>query len=72
MARRAKKIPSKWIEQTREFFRGFLYETDFPDADRTGERGPKSQYPEWRIARSVRRLYDIRFREGCSPIAIAK
>ena len=49
MAKRAKKISSKWIEQTREFFRDFLDETDFPDPDRTGERGPKFQYPEWLI-----------------------
>jgi hypothetical protein len=44
-----KKISTKWIEQTREFFRDFLDETDFPDPDRTGERGPKFQYPEWLI-----------------------
>jgi len=49
MAKRAKKISSKWIEQTREYFRDFLDETDFPDPDRTGERGPKFQYPEWLI-----------------------
>ena len=49
MAKRAKKISKKWIEQTREFFRDFLDETDFPDPDRTGERGPKFQYPEWLI-----------------------
>lgn len=49
MAKRAKKISNKWIEQTREFFRDFLDETDFPDPDRTGERGPKFLYPEWLI-----------------------
>ena len=49
MAKRAKKISNKWIEQNREFFRDFLDETDFPDPDRTGERGPKFQYPEWLI-----------------------
>jgi len=49
MAKKAKKISNKWIEQTREFFRDFLDETDFPDPDRTGERGPKFQYPEWLI-----------------------
>jgi hypothetical protein len=49
MAKRAKKISKKWIEQTREFFRDFLDETNFPDPDRTGERGPKFQYPEWLI-----------------------
>ena len=49
MAKRAKKISDKWIEQTREFLRDFIDETDFPDPDRTGERGPKFQYPEWLI-----------------------
>ncbi len=49
MVKRAKKISNKWIEQTREFFRDFLDETDFPNPDRTGERGPKFQYPEWLI-----------------------
>jgi hypothetical protein len=49
MVKTAKKISTKWIEQTREFFRDFLGETDFPDPDRTGERGPKFLYPEWLI-----------------------
>ena len=49
MAKLTKKISKKWLEQTREFFRDFLDETDFPDPDRTGERGPKFQYPEWLI-----------------------
>ena len=49
MAKRAKKISRKWIEQTREFFRDFLDETDFPDPERNGERGPTFQYPEWLI-----------------------
>jgi hypothetical protein len=49
MAKKAKKISNKWIEQTRAFFRDFLDETDFPDPDRTGQRGPKFQYPEWLI-----------------------
>lgn len=49
MAKKAKKISKKWIEQTREFFREFLNETDFPDPVRTGERGPRFQYPEWLI-----------------------
>ena len=49
MAKKAKKISKKWIEQTREFCRDFLDETDFPDPERTGERGPKFQYPEWLI-----------------------
>ena len=53
MAKRAKKISSKWIEQTREYFRDFLDETDFPNPDRTGERGPKFQYPEWLIKAEI-------------------
>ena len=49
MAKSAKKISKKWIEQNREFFREFLDETNFPDPDRAGERGPKFLYPEWLI-----------------------
>lgn len=49
MVKTAKKISKKWIEQSREFFREFLDETDFPDPDRIGERGPKFLYPEWMI-----------------------
>jgi hypothetical protein len=49
MAQRARKISKKWIEQNRELFRDFLDETDFPDPERTGERGPKFRYPEWLI-----------------------
>jgi hypothetical protein len=30
-------------------FRAFLDETDFPDPERLGERGPKFKYPEWLI-----------------------
>jgi hypothetical protein len=49
MAQRARKISKKWIEQNRKLFRDFLDETDFPDPERTGERGPKFRYPEWVI-----------------------
>lgn len=49
MAIKERKISSKWIEQTRNYFREFLDETDFPDPDRLGERGPKFYYPEWLI-----------------------
>ena len=49
MVKRTKKISKRWIEQTREYFRDFLDETDFPDPERMGERGPKFQYPEWLI-----------------------
>lgn len=46
MAIKERKISSKWIEQTRDYFREFLDETDFPDPDRLGERGPKFYYPD--------------------------
>lgn len=49
MGKRAKKISKKWIEQNREYFREFLDETNFPDPDRIGERGPTFKYPEWLI-----------------------
>ena len=49
MTKAAKKISKKWIETNREFFREFLDETDFPDPDRMGERGPTFLYPEWLI-----------------------
>ena len=49
MAQRTRKISKKWIEQNRELFRDFLDETDFPDPERMGERGPKFRYPEWLI-----------------------
>lgn len=44
--KKAKKFSDKWIEQTRELFRDFLDDTDFPDPDRLGERGPKFLYPK--------------------------
>ena len=49
MARRAKKISENWILETRELFRDFLDETNFPDPERLGERGPTFKYPEWII-----------------------
>ena len=49
MAKKARKISKKWIEQNRLMFREFLDETDFPDPQRTGERGPTFQYLEWLI-----------------------
>ena len=49
MTKQAHKISKKWIEQNRLLFREFLDETDFPDPERLGERGPKFQYPEWLI-----------------------
>ena len=49
MTKQARKISKKWIEQNRLLFREFLDETEFPDPERVGERGPKFQYPEWLI-----------------------
>ena len=49
MAKKARKISKKWIEENRIMFREFLDETEFPDPQRTGERGPTFQYPEWLI-----------------------
>lgn len=49
MPRKAYKISTRWIRDTREAFRDFLDETNFPDPERLGERGPKFKYPEWLI-----------------------
>jgi len=49
MAQRVNKLSKQWILKTREFFRDFLDETDFPDPNRSGERGPEFTYPEWLI-----------------------
>jgi hypothetical protein len=49
MAKGSKKISEKWILETRGLFREFLDETDFPDPERLGERGPELLYPEWII-----------------------
>ena len=50
MARKkVSKISRQWIEETRKTFRSFLDETDFPDPERLGQRGPEFKYPEWLI-----------------------
>ena len=49
MAAKPRRISKRWIQKTREYFREFLDETDFPDPERIGERGPKFKYPEWMI-----------------------
>ena len=49
MRRKSNKISSLWIRETRDDFRAFLDETDFPDPERLGQRGPKFKYPEWLI-----------------------
>ncbi|MFP4573457.1 MAG: hypothetical protein ACLFNW_10850 [Desulfobacterales bacterium] len=43
------KISKKRIQKNRESFREFLTETEFPDPERLGERGPTFMYPEWLI-----------------------
>ena len=49
MGRKSNKISTRWIRETRNEFRAFLDETDFPDPPRLGERGPVFKYPEWLI-----------------------
>ncbi len=49
MGRKSNKISTRWIRETRNDFRAFLDETDFPDPQRLGERGPNFKYPEWLI-----------------------
>lgn len=49
MAKKNNKISARWILETRNDFREFLDETDFPDPARLGERGPVFRYPEWLI-----------------------
>ena len=49
MASKTNKISTRWIRQTRDDFREFLDETNFPDPQRLGERGPVFTYPEWLI-----------------------
>ncbi len=49
MAKKSNKISTRWISETRDEFRAFLEETDFPFPKRIGERGPVFTYPEWLI-----------------------
>ena len=49
MVKKSNKISTAWISETRDEFRAFLDETDFPDPERIGERGPAFKYPEWLI-----------------------
>lgn len=49
MTGKPRRISKRWIQKTREYFREFLDETNFPDPERIGERGPKFLYPEWMI-----------------------
>lgn len=43
------KISKDWIAEERKRFIEFLEETDFPEPERLGERGPEFTYPEWLI-----------------------
>lgn len=43
------KLNTKWIKQTRQYFRKFLDVTKFPDPEKMGSRGPAFEYPEWLI-----------------------
>jgi hypothetical protein len=45
MGRKSNKISTRWIRETRNDFRAFLDETDFPDPQRMGERGPNFNIP---------------------------
>ena len=49
MTKKTNKISAQWILETRNDFRAFLDETNFPDPQRLGERGPAFTYPEWLI-----------------------
>ena len=49
MGKKSNKISTRWILETRNVFRAFLDETDFPDPQRMGERGPTFKYPKWLI-----------------------
>jgi hypothetical protein len=49
MTIKPRRISKRWIQKTREYFREFLDETNFPDPERLASRGPKFLYPEWMI-----------------------
>ena len=49
MTRKANKISTRWILETRKVFRDFLDETNFLDPERLGEHGSVFMYPEWLI-----------------------
>jgi len=49
MVKKSNKISSRWICETRDDFKAFLEETNFPAPERIGERGPTFTYPEWLI-----------------------
>jgi len=46
MTKKTNKISAQWMLETRNDFRAFLDETNFPDPQRLGERGPAFTYPE--------------------------
>ena len=43
MTQKSNKISARWISETRDEFRTFLAETDFPAPERIGERDPSDQ-----------------------------
>jgi hypothetical protein len=43
------KLNPKWILSTRNYFKSFLKETNFPHPVRNGLRGAEFLYPEWLI-----------------------
>ena len=49
MAKKSNKISTRWLSETRDEFKAFLEETDFPAPERIGQRGPAFRYPEWLI-----------------------
>lgn len=49
MAKKSNKISTRWISETRDDFKAFFEETDFPDPERLGERGPIFKNLEWLI-----------------------
>jgi len=46
---KANKISTQWIREMHEAFSGFLDETNFPDSEQLGKRGPKFKYLDWLI-----------------------
>jgi hypothetical protein len=49
MPNKTNKISTRWIHETRDAFREFFDEINFPNPERLGQRGPKFKYPKWLI-----------------------
>jgi len=56
MARKSNKISTRRIRETCDDFRTFLDETNFPDPERLGERGPKFKLCSSKIWAQFRRF----------------